>query len=161
MNSKLLKISEVSEMLSVTQKTLRIWDKDESSPLHSIKTNGGHRRYLEDDVLKCMGICKQIDNTDRTSAIYARVSSNEQKQKGDLDRQALRLSEYCLKNDINVDYRTTATSDLNVLGTSYTRVTPPVSISLNCLPLRATEGHISGHNQLFKEFPIDVRQLYN
>ena len=93
MNSKLLKISEVSEMLSVTQKTLRIWDKDESSPLHSIKTNGGHRRYLEDDVLKCMGICKQIDNTDRTSAIYARVSSNEQKQKGDLDRQALRLSE--------------------------------------------------------------------
>ena len=58
--------------------------------------------------------------------------------------------------NINVDYRTTATSDLNVLGTSYTRVTSPVSISLNCLPLRATEGHISGHNQLFKEFPIDV-----
>ena len=104
MSSKLLKISEVSEMLSVTQKTLRIWDKDESSLLHSIKTSGGHRRYLEDDVLKCMGICKQNDVMDRTSAIYARVSSNEQKQKGDLDRQALRLSEYCLKNDIKVDY---------------------------------------------------------
>lgn len=58
--------------------------------------------------------------------------------------------------NINVDYRTTATSDLNVLSTSYTRVTSPVSISLNCLPLRATENHISGHNQLFKEFPIDI-----
>ena len=29
-------------------------------------------------------------------ATYARVSSNEQKQKGDLDRQSQRLSEYCV-----------------------------------------------------------------
>ena len=42
--------------------------------------------------------------------------------------------------NINVDYRTTATSDLNVLGTSYTRVTSPVSISLNCLPFEGNRG---------------------
>ena len=56
--------------------------------------------------------------------------------------------------NINVDYRTTATSDLNVLGTSYTRVTPPVSISLNCLPLRATEGHISVIINSLKNFQL-------
>lgn len=92
-------------MLSITQKTLRVWDKDEQSLLHSIKTTGGHRRYLEEDVLKCMGIIKKTsDSFQKTSAIYARVSSNEQKQKGDLDRQALRLSEYCIKNDIHIKY---------------------------------------------------------
>lgn len=35
---------------------------------------------------------------------YARVSSNEQKQKGDLDRQSQRLSEYCAKHGLYVKY---------------------------------------------------------
>ena len=35
---------------------------------------------------------------------YARVSSNEQKQKGDLDRQSQRLSEYCAKHNFYVKY---------------------------------------------------------
>ena len=37
-------------------------------------------------------------------ATYARVSSNEQKQKGDLDRQSQRLSEYCAKKNLFVSY---------------------------------------------------------
>jgi len=35
--------------------------------------------------------------------IYGRVSSHEQKQKGDLDRQLQRLSEYCVKKKYHVE----------------------------------------------------------
>ena len=89
-------------MISLSQKTLRLWDNEESAPLHTVKTPGGHRRYLEEDVLRYMGTLNDTDEIKKTSAIYARVSSNE--QKGDLDRQALRLSEYCMKNNINTEY---------------------------------------------------------
>ena len=102
--SRLLRISEVSNMISLSQKTLRLWDNDKDAPLHTIKTPGGHRRYLEEDVLRYMGTLKDEVSPDKVSAIYARVSSNEQKQKGDLDRQALRLSEYCMKNGIRAEY---------------------------------------------------------
>lgn len=37
-------------------------------------------------------------------ATYARVSSHEQKQKGDLDRQSLRLSEYCAKHKLPITH---------------------------------------------------------
>jgi len=36
--------------------------------------------------------------------VYCRVSSNEQKQKGDLDRQKLRVLEYCSKKEYVVKY---------------------------------------------------------
>jgi putative resolvase len=36
--------------------------------------------------------------------IYGRVSSHEQKQKGDLDRQCQRLSDYCAKKKYKVSY---------------------------------------------------------
>lgn len=58
--------------------------------------------------------------------------------------------------NVNIDYRATDRSDINALGTPYTRVNSPANISLNCFPLRASGSHISGHDSLFKEFPIDV-----
>ncbi len=44
---------------------------------------------------------KRINNM---VAIYGRVSSHDQKQKGDLDRQCQRLSEYCAKNKYAVEH---------------------------------------------------------
>lgn len=58
--------------------------------------------------------------------------------------------------NINVDYRTTDIGSLNVLNTSYTRVIIPTSVDLDCLPIKTDGEHISGYNQLFKEFPVDV-----
>ena len=58
--------------------------------------------------------------------------------------------------NVNIDYRATDRSDINALGTPYTRVNSPANISLNCFPLRASGNHISGHDSLFKEYPIDV-----
>lgn len=58
--------------------------------------------------------------------------------------------------NINVDYRTTDAGDLNVLNTAYTRVITPSSVNLDCLPIKTDGEHISGYNQLFKEFPVDI-----
>lgn len=40
----------------------------------------------------------------RSVAIYCRVSSHEQKQKGDLERQKLRVLEFCIKNKYRVEF---------------------------------------------------------
>lgn len=100
---RLLKIDEASECLNVSCDTLRRWDR--SGKLKPLKTTGGHRRYDTDELDKFIG--KKISvETDKPvlCATYARVSSNEQKQKGDLDRQSQRLSEYCAKHGIFVTY---------------------------------------------------------
>ena len=45
---KLYSISKTAEILDVTPKTLRIWDKE--NKLKPILTSGGHRRYKESDI---------------------------------------------------------------------------------------------------------------
>lgn len=45
---KLYNISKTAEILDVTPKTLRIWDKE--NKLKPIFTSGGHRRYKESDI---------------------------------------------------------------------------------------------------------------
>jgi putative resolvase len=101
MNNNLLNIKEASDYLNISQETLRNWDK--SGKLPPIKTVGGHRRYQKETLDELIGII----NTDEVSdvvATYSRVSSHEQKQKGDLDRQSQRISEYCAKKKFKVEY---------------------------------------------------------
>jgi len=101
--SKLISIQEAADLLSVSKKTLRRWDDD--GILKSIKTSGGHRRYNIDDIHRYMQIVVQENiKTERTIATYSRVSSHEQKAKGDLDRQSGRLSEYSAKKKYKVEY---------------------------------------------------------
>jgi putative resolvase len=100
--SKLLTIKQASEYLNVSQDTLRKWDK--SGKLNSLTTSGGHRRYLQEDLDKFIGINNFNKEDINIVATYSRVSSHEQKQKGDLDRQSQRLSEYCAKKKYNVGY---------------------------------------------------------
>lgn len=98
---KLLTIKEASEYLNVSQDTLRKWDK--ADKLKPLKTSGGHRRYDMDALDEYIGKKKkQKDDKAIICATYARVSSNEQKQKGDLDRQSQRLSEYCARKNMFV-----------------------------------------------------------
>jgi putative resolvase len=100
---KLLSIKETAEYLNVSQDTLRKWDR--ANKLKPLKTAGGHRRYNTDDLDKFIGIKKEKQTeTSIVCATYARVSSNEQKQKGDLDRQSQRLSEYCAKHNLLVTH---------------------------------------------------------
>ena len=102
--SELLNIKQASEFLNVTQDCLRKWDK--SGKLKPLKTVGGHRRYVLDELKKFIGLPVEEKDKDENviCAIYARVSSGSQKQTGDLDRQSQRLSEYCAKNNLYVKY---------------------------------------------------------
>lgn len=93
--NNLLNIREASLYLNVHPDTLRRWDNEKK--LISIKTSGGHRRYQKKDLDKFIGINIEEKELNNLVAIYSRVSSHDQKQKGDLDRQSQRLSEYCAK----------------------------------------------------------------
>ena len=101
MNNNLLNIKEASEYLNTSKETLRNWDK--SGKLPSIKTAGGHRRYQKEKLDEFIGI-NNVDEISDVVATYARVSSHEQKTKGDLDRQSQRISEYCAKKKLKVEY---------------------------------------------------------
>lgn len=99
---KLYSISKTAEILDVTPKTLRIWDKE--NKLKPILTSGGHRRYKESDIKTMMGYVDDVSEQHIVCATYARVSSQKQKNSGDLDRQSQRLSEYCAKNNLYVEH---------------------------------------------------------
>ena len=99
---KLYSISKTAEILDVTAKTLRIWDKE--NKLKPVLTSGGHRRYKESDINKILGIEEIQDEKKEVCVTYARVSSKKQKVSGDLDRQSQRLSEFCAKHNLYVEY---------------------------------------------------------
>lgn len=102
MTEKLLTTAEVCSLCHVTRWTLKKWeDTGELKPV--TKTSGGHRRYRQSDVHRLMGINETTENANVT-AVYCRVSSHEQKQKGDLDRQKARVLEHCLKKRYTVDH---------------------------------------------------------
>jgi excisionase family DNA binding protein len=100
---KLLKMEEAAQYLNVSQDCLRKWDR--ANKLKPLKTAGGHRRYSTDVLDEFLGVKeKPKEDNPIVCATYARVSSNEQKQKGDLDRQSQRLSEYCAKKGMLVTH---------------------------------------------------------
>jgi len=99
---KLLTIRQAADILGVTTKTLRTWD--DTGYLKSVRTKGNHRRYRESDVSELVGKQPEEDVLVKPVCIYGRVSSHEQKQKGDLDRQCQRLSEHCAKKKYKVEH---------------------------------------------------------
>lgn len=68
---------EASQILQVSERTLRNWDRD--GKIRTIRTPAGHRRYDIDSVVNPEG-------DTRIRILYARVSSY--KHKSDLERQA-------------------------------------------------------------------------
>jgi len=101
--NNLLTIKEASEYLHVHTDTMRRWDND--GTLKALKTEGGHRRYRKEDLDTYLGLKVEKEKINETIvATYSRVSSHEQKAKGDLNRQSSRLSEYCAKKKLNVEH---------------------------------------------------------
>lgn len=87
---KLLTMKIACERLGVTTKTIQRWDA--LGKIHIVRTPGGRRRIPESEVDRLLGYEMQ-PTKQRKIALYARVSSNEQKQKGDLERQIHYLQE--------------------------------------------------------------------
>lgn len=103
MKNKYLTIQKAADYLGVVPDTLRDWDKN--GKLCPSRTVGKHRRYLQDDLDIFLGKKKEVLQEDKSIkvAIYARVSSQDQKNKGDLERQKNRLVEYCAKNGYKLE----------------------------------------------------------
>ncbi len=78
---KLYTMRQASEFVGLTVRYLQILDK--SGKIECVRTPGGRRRIPESEVMRLRGKIQSEKNW----AIYARVSSHEQKKKGDLDRQ--------------------------------------------------------------------------
>lgn len=95
MNDRLLSLKETADTLGVST-----WYLRRSKMLPVVKTDGGHRRYRESDVKALLG--QQVTQKENNVVIYSRVSSQDQKQKGDLDRQKIRNYEYCVKQGYKV-----------------------------------------------------------
>ena len=98
----LVSIGKAAKMLGVCGETLRQWDREKK--LVPVKTVGNHRRYRIDDIEKFRGddIAKDDKPKIQSVVIYCRVSSHEQKQKGDLDRQVGRVTKYCVEKGYNI-----------------------------------------------------------
>jgi excisionase family DNA binding protein len=81
---KLITIREASDLLGVSIKTLRRWEKQ--GKISPIRTYGGHRRFRREDLLQ---------SGQETASIigYARVNRPEQKPQ--LDTQIKALEDFC------------------------------------------------------------------
>ena len=82
-------IGEASKVLGVSITTLRRWEKEGRLQPDEI-TPGGHRRY---DLMKLRPELFRLQRSDRKTVAYARVSSHDQKE--DLERQKQVLEMYC------------------------------------------------------------------
>jgi putative resolvase len=102
MDKKILSISDAASILGVSDETLRNWEREgKLTPFH---TEGGHRRYYKTDIEKLAGtyIEPAKVSTGNRVGIYCRVSSHEQKQKGDLERQVGRMTTEALKRGYSI-----------------------------------------------------------
>ena len=100
----LLNMKETMDYLNVSKITLQRWDN--TGKLKAVRTSGGHRRYKLSDLEKFIGEDnnEEKEKGDVIVATYARCSTSDQKQHGDIDRQSQRLSEYCAKKKYKVEH---------------------------------------------------------
>ena len=86
---KYLSIGEAAASLGVAVSTLRRWEK-EGKLIPHYRTVGNHRRYSWPQLQALIN--PEFDRPKKT-VCYARVSSHDQKD--DLQRQAVRLLDWC------------------------------------------------------------------
>lgn len=88
---RLIAIGEAAEVLGVSITTLRRWETE--GKLIPERTAAGHRRY---DLSKLKPEIVHAASDERRTVAYARVSSHD--QKNDLERQKQVLELYCARN---------------------------------------------------------------
>lgn len=93
-NSELKKesfrLGEIAEMVGMSHQTLYNYALKERFP--TFQSAGGHNYVLKKDLiifLESLGLYLNDTNEDKFDVVYARVSSQDQKNTGDLDRQVL------------------------------------------------------------------------
>ena len=82
MSENFLRPEEASRLLKVTTQTLQIWTR--KGKIKCVRTKGGHRRFLKEDILSLLPGETPFSSTKR-NICYCRVSTHSQKE--DLERQ--------------------------------------------------------------------------
>lgn len=81
-NKNMYRVHEVAEILGVTTKTIRNYDRD--GKLKTCRTEGNHRMITRENLITFLDskglIVNDISDTKR-DVIYARVSSHDQKER--------------------------------------------------------------------------------
>jgi putative resolvase len=104
-NDRMVRISEACEMLGVHPITLRKWtDQNKIQTYRGDDSKRGQRRYRISDIKNLMGLKPNVTGDNLPVAVYCRVSSHDQKQHGDLERQKGRMLEYCVSKKYHVEY---------------------------------------------------------
>ena len=105
----MISISKAANYLGVSIPTLRRWEK--KGYIKDYRTIGNHRRYEISDLDNIYNRNKVNVNEKRdhdeikiAAAIYARVSSIDQKQHGDLERQIDTLIKYAEYNNFKIQF---------------------------------------------------------
>src|SRR5437773_2388585 len=95
MDKKWLSLQEAKAYLNVSRATLDRWQAKGLLTPHY--TPGGHRRYLEEDLRRLMGVdTVDTPSTENRVVIYSRVSTRKQAEAGNLRRQEERLVTYAV-----------------------------------------------------------------
>ena len=94
-------VSNAGLLLGVCATTIRRWDKNQQ--IKCIRTPGGHRRIHKEEIERIIAGKKRTYSKKKRGVVtYARVSSHDQKKKGDLDRQQMKLRDYCINNNLTM-----------------------------------------------------------
>ena len=94
-------VSQAGLLLGVCVTTIRRWDANKQ--IKCFRTPGGHRRIHKSEIKRIIEEKKRIYQKRKRGAVtYARVSSHDQKKKGDLDRQQEQLRDYCVNNNLRI-----------------------------------------------------------
>lgn len=103
MADKLLTLDETAKILNVSKETLRNWDR--GGKLVALRSEGGHRKYLQSKINDYLGIETEDEDANlQHVAVYCRVSSQDQKKNGDLERQKGRMLQYCVEQGYEVKH---------------------------------------------------------
>lgn len=102
MSKRYVSVSKAADLLGICKDTLREWDRQ--GKLVPVRTQGNHRRYKLEDIERLLNVPSEEKVSDGkiNVAVYCRVSSQDQKTKGDLERQSGRVLEYCVKQNYHV-----------------------------------------------------------
>ena len=91
------RIGQAAEVLGLSIPNLRLYLKN--GTIQAVRTPGGHWRIPERELLRLTGQpSREIEGV----IIYARVSSQKQKQAGNLDRQVERLQQFAEDQQLTV-----------------------------------------------------------
>ena len=96
---KLYTVTEFAELINKKVKTLQKWDRE--GILKAYRTPTNRRYYTQKQYLEYIGDSLEKENNVRENVIYARVSSQSQKQ--ELIHQIEYLKRYSINNRINVN----------------------------------------------------------